>query len=735
MERKRSLPIMTLLVTIAWFVFSFTSILATTWYVAPASMGGDDNNPGTSPGDPWEHISFAVDQAAAGDTIKVMDDNDEATDDYIENIIIPNWRTNLVLERYDDIDPNPQIKAEDLTERVISVYGDSVTIRGFDIYGSTAVNDVGIYLHTSTEYCIIENNRCGYNDTRYNGDGIIVAEGSSRNIISGNIINYNHGEGILLEESSHSNTITDNVIHNNYGHGILIDHSDNNIISGNTFTDNSNYGIYPYFSNNNIITDNTSNNNVAGIYAFQMNNSVISGNECNDNGVVGVAGSGGIILNEGSYNTFSNNTCNNNNVGLVISGGSYNSVSENTCANNWFYSGFTVSSSSKYNSFCNNTSDGNPNGLAVFQSCDDNIVARNIFINNDYGISFEDNASINNNIFLNNFSNNTNGNVSSSNSGNIWQSPTEIHYSYSSLYKNFLGNYYSDYNGSDPDGDGIGNTPYILPGLEPDDDYPLIETQDQYLLQAWWLYSNSIMYGDNMTKPAGSVAIGGGGSNIWIANQTLQTDIVFAGGSGQTWKGQLVFTTAPANGHNFLIELGSWDGSNFTPGGPDVTLNGDGSATVFTYETDNMPFTVNTGDFLALRLTNNSGSSYDVQTGGGWSYTSSPEGSDNFPVAVEELSNGNIPAMFMLEQNYPNPFNPSTKIRFTISDLRFTILKVYDVLGNEVATLVSEELPAGEYEVEFKSRGLINQTLSSGVYFYQLRAGDLIQTKKMILLK
>jgi hypothetical protein len=61
-------------------------------------------------------------------------------------------------------------------------------------------------------------------------------------------------------------------------------------------------------------------------------------------------------------------------------------------------------------------------------------------------------------------------------------------------------------------------------------------------------------------------------------------------------------------------------------------------------------------------------------------------------------------------------------------------LKVYDVLGNEIATLVNEEKPAGTYEVEF-SRNLINQVLTSGVYFYQLRAGSFIDTKKMILIK
>ena len=96
---------------------------------------------------------------------------------------------------------------------------------------------------------------------------------------------------------------------------------------------------------------------------------------------------------------------------------------------------------------------------------------------------------------------------------------------------------------------------------------------------------------------------------------------------------------------------------------------------------------------------------------------------------------------FILYQNYPNPFNPSTKIKFTLTPslslgervsegrVRAT-LKVYDILGREVATLVNEEKPAGEYQVEFNA-----SNLPSGVYFYQLRAGSFVETKKMILLK
>ncbi|MBK7377929.1 MAG: T9SS type A sorting domain-containing protein [Ignavibacteriales bacterium] len=85
---------------------------------------------------------------------------------------------------------------------------------------------------------------------------------------------------------------------------------------------------------------------------------------------------------------------------------------------------------------------------------------------------------------------------------------------------------------------------------------------------------------------------------------------------------------------------------------------------------------------------------------------------------------------FTLSQNYPNPFNPSTKISWQSPVGSWQTLKVYDILGNEVATLVNEEKPAGTYEVEFN----VSQ-LSSGIYFYKLQAGDFIATKKMIVIK
>ena len=102
------------------------------------------------------------------------------------------------------------------------------------------------------------------------------------------------------------------------------------------------------------------------------------------------------------------------------------------------------------------------------------------------------------------------------------------------------------------------------------------------------------------------------------------------------------------------------------------------------------------------------------------------------------------PQGFVLSQNYPNPFNPTTKIKYTIappnlpkgeasagtSFMKFVQLKVYNVLGKEVATLVNEEKPAGSYEVVFDA-----SDLATCVYLYELRVNDFVSLKKMLLVK
>jgi len=95
-----------------------------------------------------------------------------------------------------------------------------------------------------------------------------------------------------------------------------------------------------------------------------------------------------------------------------------------------------------------------------------------------------------------------------------------------------------------------------------------------------------------------------------------------------------------------------------------------------------------------------------------------------------ENDNNSQPTFFSLSQNYPNPFNPTTSLQYTVGSLQFVTIKVYDLLGREIATLINEEKPVGEYEVEFDGTGL-----PSGIYFYRIKAGSFINTKKMVLLR
>lgn len=131
----------------------------------------------------------------------------------------------------------------------------------------------------------------------------------------------------------------------------------------------------------------------------------------------------------------------------------------------------------------------------------------------------------------------------------------------------------------------------------------------------------------------------------------------------------------------------------------------------------------------------------NLAIGGNW--PGNPDGSMQFPISmyvdyvrvyelVTNIENDiyEIPYKFSLEQNFPNPFNPITKIKFTLPKDGFTKLAIYDLLGNEIKIIVSENRSAGQYEVLFNS-----ENLPSGIYIYKLQQGNLTQAKKLILLK
>jgi hypothetical protein len=104
-------------------------------------------------------------------------------------------------------------------------------------------------------------------------------------------------------------------------------------------------------------------------------------------------------------------------------------------------------------------------------------------------------------------------------------------------------------------------------------------------------------------------------------------------------------------------------------------------------------------------------------------------GADNVS-GVERPGTFDGPGEFALAQNYPNPFNPATTLMFRISEAGSVSLKIYDLLGREVAVLVNEQRPPGTYSVRWDA-----SRLPSGIYFYRLQAGNRVATKKMVLLK
>jgi hypothetical protein len=122
-----------------------------------------------------------------------------------------------------------------------------------------------------------------------------------------------------------------------------------------------------------------------------------------------------------------------------------------------------------------------------------------------------------------------------------------------------------------------------------------------------------------------------------------------------------------------------------------------------------------------------------ADTSNGWAVTSNGEVIHYRPAgtsAVDPRQESGVPAAYRLEQNYPNPFNPTTNVGFRIAHFGLVTLKVFDVLGQEVATLVNEQKEPGNYQVQFDA-----SQLGSGVYFYTLKAGGFASTRKLLILR
>lgn len=542
------------------------------------------------------------------------------------------------------------------------------------------------------EYCLIQ----------YAGGAGVSDNGALRLDDAHPFINYctitnNNANGIRGYNLTGSLKISNSAIINNsssdYGGGICISSTGNTLISGNTISKNitSSYGggicnmYWTAIISNNTITDNTAGINgggiasgLGGISSSPITNNIIENNSANGDG-------GGVYIYNGtspiSDNIITNNKA--NSVGGIFAyGGSNTAIFNNVISDNnatGTYGGIWIFSASlpiHNNHIVRNTSADNAGIYSNYLSSNDiefNTIAynRNTDYNNAYNrsIYIEDNTTIsNNNIFSNSaFYELYNGNAQGS--ANV--DGTNNWWGTS----NDAGIQAKIYDWFDDNSLGIVNySPYLT---APDTAAPV-------------------------SPPANVVMTNLGGGQVQITwNSNPESDIagyhVYYGGF---------------NGYSFTNVVDVGNITSYILSGVSLT----DTIGLTAYDSTYSPANEYDSTIVNDNMINGNESWFTFAT-------------DTSTINVIQ-NDSEILKAFTLLQNYPNPFNPSTIISYSLPVTSQVSLKVYDVLGKEVAALVNEVKPAGVHKVTFDGSGL-----ASGIYYYQLRAGSFSKCKKMILIK
>ena len=247
------------------------------------------------------------------------------------------------------------------------------------------------------------------------------------------------------------------------------------------------------------------------------------------------------------------------------------------------------------------------------------------------------------------------------------------------------------------------------------------------------IIENNTIVGNSSSGTGSGAAGKGGGLLIWSTSVQAKNNIIW--GNTQTTGEQIALISGGTIDVSYSLVEGGWTGTgniDVNPNFEEIAFYLSDSSTCIDAGDPDPIYNDPEGDPGMAKSPAKGTVRNDMGAYGG---PGSKELSEFIISSVSDDESFNYPEDFRLEQNYPNPFNPSTKIRFEIPAVgtrdRVSVqLLVYDVLGNEIATLLNEEKPAGTYEAEFNGTGL-----SSGIYLCQLKMDKYSQTRKMVLLK
>lgn len=364
-------------------------------------------------------------------------------------------------------------------------------------------------------------------------------------------------------------------------------------------TKNNSWGILVIYGSRNIVRNNSAGfNRYSGIDIFMSSANVVHANstELNFRGIgVIQAGSANVITD----NYIRNNTYSSPGAGVGLQFGA--ATNQNVASGN---------------AIVENTMGVDLNGM------EGGIVASNIIIDGATGLHVPA-YSFPNMVFLNRFSNNTSNIVSEATNYQLG-SDSNLFYKYGSrVYgKSWMGNFYSDYTGSDSDGNGIGDAPYSTASYS--DTYPLAQTTGSYRISGWALCSLAGGFGrlfENEFNEQGEViTIGGSSSTLFSTTVPAPAPWTFTAGSPgaeTSWTGWLTFASPPAAGTEVVVTIGISNlHSGYEPIGPSATITCDGTNYILPFVSEARGFIMPIGKYLAVRIANNSATSIQIMAGG-----------------------------------------------------------------------------------------------------------------------